>query len=74
MNIECRTLLYHMMKNRPNGMRREEAISALSIPDLDPDIDRIRNALLEELEKTDEASFLSACKDAALHHFEEEKT
>ena len=73
MNIECRTLLFQMLKNRPEGMSRESAIESLSIPDSDPAIETIRFSLLSELVEMDNQTYFHACKNSALHHFEEEE-
>lgn len=73
MNIECRTLLFQMLKNRPEGMSRERAIVLLSAPDSDPAIEPIRLSLLSELVEMDEQTYFSACKNSALHHFKEEE-
>lgn len=71
MNIECRTLLYQMMKNR-SSMTREEAIAALFDKDPDPNIDLIRVSLLYSIKTLDSIQYMEACKEAAMHHLEEE--
>lgn len=68
MTIEAATLLYHMNRNRPNGLRREAAIAALNDGETDPLIEPIRKELHEKLCQMNDTEYLFACLDAIKNH------
>lgn len=68
LTLEAATLLYHMNRNRPNGLRREAAIAVLNDGETDPLIEPIRKELHENLCQMNDTEYLIACLDAIKNH------
>lgn len=68
LTLEAATLLYHMQKNRPHGLRREEAVAALKDEETDPLIEPIRKELFEHLSGIGDNEYLTTCLEAIKNH------
>lgn len=71
MKMEAITLLYQMIKNRPEGMNRKECLLALSEPDIDKMLDEIREDLFRAVSDMTDEEFGEACISSVRNHLEE---
>jgi hypothetical protein len=71
MNIECRTLLFQMLKNRPEGMDKKDCLLALSEPDLDEMLEEIRRDLFNKISEMTDEEYQLVCIESIKKHLEE---